>query len=340
MFTYSEPAAGGFFTGQFVKTKGSFGRRKTDLECLRKLEKRDAEYRIERFGGCNRVNDAAGAFYPLSHNSVAGTTYLPFYCVDLTNRQVSGAGNLQSPMTRLTITEATMVSNLIPVAGVTNDGVTTDNYFQPLKANTSYPGSQVSAPTGVLKWSDVKIGIRAPTSRFGRVDVHLVQFAEGDLVPFASSSNLKDGFYQDFMKKYLFNPLFAGTGATKALSSQIKILRTWSREYSPDSADNKQTTGQTVEMNLHLDLNRYCQFRRKAAEKYGSISLYQDNALNTTTDNSWTYNYLPDPRARVYLFICGTAFDAPATTLPLNVDTQASFDLEIRNKWVYDTPYY
>lgn len=330
----------GFFTGQRVVISHRYGRKRSALAALRKLERRDTEYRIERFGSCNPLNATNGAAYGLTYSTVAGKTYLPFYMFDLTTRDVVGGANVQSVCHRPYITDATMNVDFDAILGTANDGSGTTNYFKLIKSNTSQPATNVSAPTGVLQYSNVKLGLRAPYARAGYFDIFLVQVLEETLLPTASTNPTRNGWYQAFIKDYTYNPIFKAVTGTRTDAGNIKILRKWRREFSPDSKENWDANGQTIQMNLFLNHNRYCQFRAMAAERYANITEFKDNAVQDQFDSEYTYNYLPNHRARLYLWVVGSHYDPALAVATLDTSIQPSFDVEIRNKWVYDAAYY
>lgn len=330
----------GFFTGQRVVIKDSYGRKKSSVAALRKLQRRDTEYRIERFGSCQPLNLTTGAAYPLSFNTVAGTTNLPMYMFDLTIRDSNGATQLLNTAWRPYINDASMNLDFSAINGTDNDGTSARLYPRLIKANTSNPTTGVSAPTGVLQYSDVKLGLRAPYARAGYFDILLVQILEEALLPGTGINSARNGWYQAFIKDYTYNPIFKAVTGTRKDYGNIKILKRWRRQFSPDSKDNWDGNGQTIQMNLFMNHNRYCQFRATAAERYANMTQFKDNAVNDQIDNEYTYNYLPNHRGRLYLWVLGTHYDSALTTDVFDPSIQPSFDIEIRNKWVYDTPYY
>lgn len=350
----------GFFTGQYRQFRSRYGRKKSSRSALIKLDRRDACYNIERFGRVTRLTDTTLSF-PLNLtrqllNDVPQLTYYPFYALDLTQRMYNAADapNAIPCFCRMFSNDVTNAIGFTNYQGVPNSGagatVDTKNvptftngntYFQQLKTNAERNNRGGAAQ--VLAYSDVKLLFRAPTSRAGYVKVMLCQVAEQITAPTSAqpSSVARDAAFERLIKPLLYSPITQLVSGTSSLQP-FKVLQTWTRNFSPDSKENQDANGQTIRLDLFLNHNRYCQFRRR----------YGDDTDNTVQlDGRWIegqedevagdyYNHIPDARARLFLFIMGTNYDSAITftgeTQPQpNASTNITFDMEVKHKWLY-----
>jgi len=332
----TEKDAGGFMGGQLSKYSFRMGQKKTGMQLLTKLAMRDMTYRIERYGGSNRLHDPTGGFFKFDYTGLPNAIqYFPAYFLDLTTREAVGTSI--APFTRMISSNGDNNTYFTSIAGRNSGNTGSTTSWDSIKSN-SYSAPITSGE--ILEWTSAKFMFRAPTSRPGYFKVVLFQLVEGDHAPLgdiggSTGSTQRTSTYNQIIKPYLYNPIFNAASSTYPVSKQIRVIKTWQKNYSPDSVDNKDTNGQQIRMDLFLRHNRYCQFRSKSGNRYALDENLDAPFIADQQDADTPFNYLPDPKARLYLGIFCTNFDAMDAGGLHDPTVNGSFDMEVRHKYVH-----
>lgn len=322
---------GGFYSGQFRTGRHKFGRYKSASYSLNKLDRRDAAYAIERYGAMNGLHDANGGFYKMIYHNNNNIGQLPFYAFDLTTRRLGPNGTTVCPFVHGLMDGVGNNLYFEQVQGHANNGNDLTNIWEPVKTNVD-PGLNKGA-TGALQYSHVRILARAPTNVPGIFKIQLVQVKEGMFAPhmLTAANSSRTALYEQYLSGSIYNPLSRSVGSTMNSRQNLTVLRTWIHKSSPDSTQNKDSNGGQYLFDIFLNLNRYCQFRRQAGIAYADDAYLADDYIQNQTDEV-VNNYVVNPRSRLYLLISATTTGDTA----FNAAFHFSFDMEIRNKWVFN----
>lgn len=327
--------SGGFYTGQYDKYAFKFGRKRTIMQHLAKLDKRNAGFSIERFGACNRLTDVQGAF-PLFFQdySAQGQLYpMPMYLLSLDATYVSAAQN--QPFWRILRSSTTNAISFQAIGGVGNDGSSTVNTMSIIKDNL-FSSSSALDENYIVEWSNVKFLFKCPRGRSGYVKVQLVQFPEVDLQPLTSSTNdNRNAHYDKLLKELLYSPITTDvTPVARPYGNGMRVLKQWTKNFSPGDTGNEAQRGQQIRMDLFLRHNRYVNRQLRQGHSAGNIAKLDDDGYTVESESGTTQGDRPtDPRARLFLLISGTNFDAPQTEF--DALKHISFDMEFRGKRVW-----
>lgn len=359
--TKTEEENGAGASAQYDKYSFKWGKKRSVVSLLNKLNKKNVCYKVIRFGGTNRFTGSSGAFQlAYSTTGTAGVNNLPIHLVDITgfDNLVGGSGYTLSnlnPGHQLQINgplDSRIQSTTL--SGVNNGGVSTTSSYSILKAsnseflNASIGATGTTVPSGhILEWSSIKLLFRCPRTRPGWFKISLVQFTEDALCPsemaLASSIAASTPFWQRRAKSLIYNPIAHEiTGVGNSKNAGMKVLKTWVRRWNPDTSTNLATyNGEQIRMDLFIRHNRFVNPRQTGGQYQRDQLLVDDDAYIEEgqggavggESNVIVYNTNQRIGGRVYLLIEGTNFDAPAAYDP---SIHLSYDMEIRNKLVYN----
>lgn len=339
-------------SAQYSKYNDKLGKYRSQRQLLAKLEDRNGMFRIERFGGTNRFTSIQG-FYPcFLEGPSAGVTKLPIFCLDLTAKEnpVSTTGFAATNVScfrQAVIADTTGVITFPGVTGVDNNGTLPVAGFTTLKANNSLfaltSNNTIRGQNAVLEYSNIKFLFRCPKARPGWFKMSLIQIQEQDVLP-GTVSSAHDAFWQRRAKSLMYNPISHEVSgqSTPGHWPGCKVLKTWTRRWCPDQNTNLANyNGEQIRMDLFLRHNRYVNFHEANGQAHQTLTALDDDTYveenkagavgAETTVIVW--NTAADYKARVFLVVEGTNFDAPALTFDAN--NHLSFDMEVRNKWLY-----
>lgn len=347
-------------SAQYDKYAFKWGKKKSVVSLLNKLNTKNACYKIVRFGGTNRFTGSSGAFQlAFATTGTPNVNNLPIHLVDITgfDNLAGGTGYTvtnNAPGHQLQI-NGPLDSRIqrVDLSGVTNSGAGTTTSYSVLKSNNSEfvsptIGSTTNIPSGhILEWSSIKLLFRCPRTRPGWFKVSLVQFTEDALCPsefgLASSIPSSTPFWQRRLKSLIYNPIAHEiTGVGNVKHSGMKILKTWVRRWNPDTSTNLATyNGEQIRMDLFIRHNRFVNPRQTGGQYQRDPLLVDDDAYieegqggaTLGESNPIVYNTNQRIGGRVYLLIEGTNFDAPAGFDPA---IHLSYDMEVRNKLVFN----
>jgi len=359
VYKQQEKNNGAGASAQYSKTSETWGKKKSVRALLAKLETRNSTYFVRRFGATERFTNGEGAFRCFLENigGLGSTWSLPIHTLDLTSTEaiVTSSGvtiNNLPAMRNLTLATGggAVSSNTLP--GNSNDGAAkTNNYFGPLKATGGMPfntgiGNNARNQAGVLEWANVKFLFRCPKARPGWFKIHIVQFQDDKILP-GTVADAHNAFWQKRAKALMYNPIsheVSGQSGTN-LWPGCKVLKTITRRWNPDTSDNLATyNGEQIRVDLFLRFNRYVNQRQPPGQYQTTANRLDDDAYiedgkqgaTNEESNVMVWNTAYDHKARVFMVIEGTNFDAPATTFDPNI--HLSYDMECRTKWVYRNP--
>lgn len=335
---------GGFFTGQLEKVKFRLGPKRTVHQHLRKLDSRNSGYVIERFGAVNRFTEA-GAYGLWTQDNTSVNAY-PVYVLALDAcAQVTGATPLPQPVFWRGVIDKSVSPqqwNWYTQFGRANDGSASVSTMQSLKSTISNATASVKQ-NYIAEYSNIKLLFKCASARPGYVKVMLVQFNEEDLAPDDSGAALtaniqnRSKFWMRKAKELSYSPITHEIGPEGRKSDEgMRVLKTWTRNFNPDSSANLANySGQQIRMDLFLRHNRYCNTQSRQGLNLNTAARVDDDAyLNQTEVGSGTFDRPADPRARMYLVIMGTFYDAPQAAH--SVSNCTTFDVEFRGKRIFN----
>lgn len=352
----------GFFTGQLNTYSVVHGKRKRDVEHIAKLIRRSAGYVLERIGACNRLTDSVGAFQLRFGRPNTAYNYndyvLPCHVLELTSRWPDG-GYVRStnyPLNELRMLDvgSNSVTRYQPLNSRAADGTGPAVHYQVLNSNTDN-GTVVNsrrANTAILEYSNIKLLLRAPTSRPGKFRVDIVQFLHEDIVPVPLEDcypvapavpeelPVRDAFYERFLSDYLYNPIKRQSkGVGRHVNENVRLIKSWEKEFAPDSSNNLDAQGQQFHLNMFIRHNRFCNFENANGTHFGGAGaaskLDDDVYLDEIATGRMNGNSPTESRSRVFMIIRATNWDAKKETGDFDPATECSYDMEVRNRWVY-----
>lgn len=345
---HTENGAGA--SAQYERNKFKLGYKKSKVALFNKLITKNIRTDILRFGATERFTNYRGA-YQLAFTP-AGTGYdqLPIALLELTSK-VNYTDTGYNPLLNIKpfweprMEQATGLITWTNQISRWNDGTQTSDYYSRVASN------KISAASNaILEWTNAKFLFRCPKARPGWIKISLVQFLDEDLMPLFPARNVDiknkhHGFWQNRAKALLFNPIAheLNTVARPGNTQGMKVIKTWVRRFNPDTSDNLATyNGEQIRMDIFIRHNRYVNSASSTTGAHTNVSYLDNDAYvseNTTEDTgqveSYYYNTAANPRARVFFLIEGTNFDASEAVPGSNIEKHITYDMEVRNKWVY-----
>lgn len=342
-------------SAQYSKTVSKFGKYRSKMFNFSKLIRKNMASDLCRFGGARRFTDSAGGYFQLylRDNVAAGLAHLPIHVLDLTGLP-DYTSTISKPLKNLypflmpTLTKTSGLISWGALTGADNSGTGSYAYWQRLMANKN-----ASTGNAVLEWTSAKFLFRCPKTRPGWFKVHLVQFNDEEILPTWPANNTDintktHGFWQKRAKALMFNPISheANPIQRKEGDQGMKIIKTWTRRWNPDTSDNLATyNGEQIRLDLFIRHNRYV--NRLAGTGGAHTVLGNDttagldndafvsdnNTVNTNQVESYVYNTAANPKARLFFVIEGTNFDAAQDAFDPQI--HLSYDMEVRNKWIF-----
>lgn len=325
---HNREKAGGYYTGQYDKYAFKFGRKRGIMSHLAKMDRRNAGYSIERFGSVARLTDTNGV-YALNVQDYGASGYaMPIYllALDATNKAAT-----PGPVLWRMYENSSAAVTFNSVVGTSNTGSGSTSIMSNIKDNLF---SSVVDDNYIVEWSNIKMLFRCPIARSGYVKVQLVQFPEVYLQPDLVSSD-QSVHWGKVVKELMYSPLTTEVTATgRPYQNGCRILKTWTKNFSPGDSGNESHKGQQVRMDLFLRHNRYVNRQLRQGTKPTNFAALDDDAYTVESEALNSIGDRPaDRRARIFLMISGTNFDAPQTEF--DPTKHISFDLEFRGKRVW-----
>ena len=335
---------GGFFSGQYKKVAFKYGKKKSILSTLRKLELRNHKAIWFRFGAANRFTQE-GYFKGdyITNSSSAGASWVPISVLEVTSKPFSN--DIVGSKTRLPFHRFFCDSNgdmkVVSVQGHATDGTSGRNGFEVYKGE-SY-GAHHYWDHGVLEWVNLKFLFKCARARPGTIKIHMVQFTDEKLVPQVGTYGPGfDSFWQRVLKEQLYNPIVKdSTPFGRKYMPGVRVLKTWQKNWAPDSNTNLDSQGQQVRFDIFARLNRFCNFTKRQGNEAGSKAAIDDDAYINEVEQAdgsgasdfEQFNSPPRHESRVYFIITNTNYDQSAASF--NDAIHVSYDMECRTKWVY-----
>lgn len=334
---------------QYERYAFKLGRKRTLKEASDKLIARNMSNILWRYGAVNNFAAGEGPFRLARIGAQGSTQTLPIHILELTN---FGPGSnptnmsVSLPHRSFQINTNGTISPVTQV-GRANDGLTGTSNYVPLTTNATEALSINVWPNAILEYSNIKLLFRCPKNVPGWFKVSLVQFTDEKVLPGVVSSTLTDpyhGFWQRRAKALIYNPIAheAGPATSKGQSPGMRIIKTWVRRWNPDTSDNLATySGSQIRLDLFIRHNRYCNFRSEVTGAHTSAVTLNDDAYVPDLDETYpnqveaiVHNHPAQFRGRVFLLIEGTDFTNQKNDL-FDPNWHLSFDMEVRNKWLY-----
>lgn len=336
---------------QYEKYNFKFGKYQSKRRAFDKLLRRDMAFQVQRFGATQPFANSVSGAFQLARITTGSTQTLPMHILELTNIYPGPSPtnmNVVDPFTGFAITTATGFVNPVTIGGRANDGTTLANHYHLLSTNANEQiGDLPTIRNGILEWTNAKLLFRCPKRIPGWFKVSLVQFTEEKILPRVVSTNLNDqyhGFWQKRAKALLYNPIAHEiSGANRpGQNPGMTVLKTWVRRWNPDTSDNLATySGAQIRLDLFIRHNKFCNMKGNQAGAHTSAARLVDDAYVADDDftvageaESLCYNHPARFKGRVFLLIEATDF-SDGQTGAFNPDWHVSFDMEVRNKWIY-----
>lgn len=334
-------------SAQYSKTVGKLGKYRSHLFNFRKLISKNMRTDICRIGGAARFTDTNGYFPLWLQNGLTNVeTRLPMTLLQLTGLPyVSGTADLPTvntyPLVEFHMRDVTgnILTRVRSAAATNGSGIS--DYWNRFVAN-----KEISVSNAVLEYSNIKLLFRCPKARPGWVKVSLVQFTDDKINPDSigpaqtTADTDFNGFWQARAKALMYNPISHEQNVVPRATG-MKVIKTWTRRWNPDTSDNLATyNGEQLRMDLFIRHNRYCNLTGPSVGMHVGIGQLDNDAFvdnqpveDVNATESSIYNCPKNLKARVYLLIEATNFDAP--TGAFSSSNHVTYDMEVRNKWVY-----
>lgn len=351
---------------QYQKMKIKFGKYRSVHQALKKLDKRNTNISVLRFGKTERFTDPAAGFLLGSKytDATATATDLPIHIYDLTScvdlSALTGYTVTNVPALRQArITNATGAITFNAVAGRASDGTNSTNYFNRLKVGGTsdifstagaLTANLASSSMSVLEYVNAKFLFKCPTDRPGWFKITLLQISDEDILP-GASTDAHNAFWQRRFKMLAYNPISheaTGQGA-KGDWDGCKVLKVITRRWNPDTTTNKAVySGEQIRVDLFARLNRFVNRRAPEGQYQATMTALDDDAYieqgrvgaATGESNIRVFNTHHDFKGRIFMLVEGTYFDTPlaSTDTPAEGSTlnkrALQYDCEIRTKYI------
>lgn len=350
---------------QYQKFRVKYGKYRSVQHALRKLDKRNTNISILRFGRTERFTDPAGGFL-LGTRYVDGTNTdvnLPIHIFDVTSSvdlsSLSGYTVTNVPALRQARSSPTGAITFQTVSGRASDGINNTNYFNRLKIDGTESSFTVPGPIAtnvsssnmeVLEYVNAKFLFKCPTDRPGWFKITLLQITDEDILP-GATTEAHNAFWQRRFKMLAYNPISheaTGQGARGDWDG-CKVLKVITKRWNPDTTTNKASySGEQIRVDFFARLNRYVNRRAPEGQYNQSFTALDDDSYIEqgriggagSESNVRVYNTHHDYKGRVFMLVEGTYFDTPLLStdnpgLGSTLNQKAlQYDVEIRTKYI------
>lgn len=357
-----------------IKQRSGKRVKRKSLNYLYRLQKAITSSCVLRWNAMSEYD--TNGFLKIGYNrttagTLAGDYEYPVYIFDITSCRMSVPGGTviaAAPMYRLTSdTVGSGNFGWTNVTGQNPTGAATANAWQTERNRGS--NAVDNAPTfglnSMLAWSDIRLAMYGATNQTTRFTVSFIQFVDECYHPNASredpavpatlnnATNDQQGRFNaamvEFVKPLVYHPLHVAGNA----SDVFRVLESRTFSVQPDTQTNEAKASPNVCYKLFKRMNRICKWAWQTSSKIAATGTTEHKIVPEVAgglDTSPDYNQFlggtkkpyVHPNARVYMMITAQAYTrtgigADGSAVAANATNQPTFDIQVRNKWLYDS---